>query len=1082
MKKPSKQIAALLTAVLLCFGTVRAALVFADNTDAQIPVDIYVSKDGSDENGDGTKEKPYATLGTASEKVKNTTVIHILTDLDMSEMANLHFGGKEKSVTVIGEKADGTVPVISRADDFKTHSDRRSWYNPAMIEFEGKLLLENVVFNDNNKTEGEYFIQEKNDDIPDGTSIVQDAVIASYDGTGNLTLGSGAEIRNFGGMSAVRITGKSGSLTMLAGSKIAGGGDNAALAVVKDEKGKNKTVAGSGAQGAVWLQNGSFVMENGAEISGINGRAVYADMGSVTVNGTISDIKYNKNYINAAQGTTVHIRGGANADIGGTVTEINNEGGNNISALHAVDKGILNISGTVSHVNKGLVINAEGAGVKVNVSGTVENIAGNVLNLIKAAEGTLKSGAIIRNIENAGNMIWVSDGSGEPGVGDGIPAKFTMESGAIISNVKCNNLINAQVDGSSQTAIGKRTVKDKDGKNTVKEVSPENCDRIVLNINGEISGVTVSGDYNKIIYCNSSIDAKKPEGNVLGGYIECTIGASADIYNNTVSSRRSAIFGGQGGTFNIYGKIHNNSASVAFTMHNCGPADIHFYDGAEIYGNTSPWLNDVFEVRFGRLTFHKGSKVYNNKSGLLGKAVITLFEGSQLVMDGGEIYENSAPGGYAVSYTGDSYWGANSNVLFKSGRISNSGKLQIASGGNQVFTPSSDGNTMPGERCFTVPDKEVSDVTDVYFAEDSKTVTANGGTKLGNVYKDIKSNSLAEAVKEYGCKTPFATLWAQNKNGTDIKIAFKAANKFDAEKPIYAILIETDNNGNATDNVKLISASLADGAVSFTLPKNDYGYAAAITQPDDLNGTLSVTADKSEIASDESEKEINYDLSFEFSENGIKPENVETATVTVFSSSEKIKEETVDLTKSSIYSFTYKINDFKDGTDIDTYAVLTVKAKSGETYTVISNTARTAMKNAYVLNYNLNGGTGDIESERRVGGSDFTVTDKIPVRDDCEFIGWALDADAEEAEYKADMSITIDEGNSVTLYALWKQNLHTVTVNYVYIDGTEASKPYIGSFTAGSEYSVKSPVLNNFTVSDEVISGVMGKEDIIHTP
>ena len=77
------------------------------------------------------------------------------------------------------------------------------------------------------KYEGEYFVQADSEgdgettvsrsEVPN-TSIVQDAIIATYNGMGTITLGDGAELRNYGGMSAVRLSG--GELIMEEGSAI----------------------------------------------------------------------------------------------------------------------------------------------------------------------------------------------------------------------------------------------------------------------------------------------------------------------------------------------------------------------------------------------------------------------------------------------------------------------------------------------------------------------------------------------------------------------------------------------------------------------------------------------------------------------------------------------------------------------------------------------------------------------------------------------------------------------------------------------------------------------------------------------
>lgn len=42
---------------------------------------VYVASDGSDENGDGSEEKPYATLRKAVEKAESGDTVYVMSDL-----------------------------------------------------------------------------------------------------------------------------------------------------------------------------------------------------------------------------------------------------------------------------------------------------------------------------------------------------------------------------------------------------------------------------------------------------------------------------------------------------------------------------------------------------------------------------------------------------------------------------------------------------------------------------------------------------------------------------------------------------------------------------------------------------------------------------------------------------------------------------------------------------------------------------------------------------------------------------------------------------------------------------------------
>ena len=164
-----------------------------------------------DDTGTGSNDNPYASLAKAvevinSNKAEKNFIIDVQSDLTAIECARI----TDKNVTI-----HGNGYTITRGDEFKTISDNgRSWYNPAIIEVTtpeeqgASLTLENIVLDDAKKYEGTVFAQA---DKSDNTLKVQDAIVAAY-GTGNataeITLGEGAVLKNFGGMSAVREIGR----------------------------------------------------------------------------------------------------------------------------------------------------------------------------------------------------------------------------------------------------------------------------------------------------------------------------------------------------------------------------------------------------------------------------------------------------------------------------------------------------------------------------------------------------------------------------------------------------------------------------------------------------------------------------------------------------------------------------------------------------------------------------------------------------------------------------------------------------------------------------------------------------------
>ena len=337
-----KRVSAILLALVLVFGLLPATVFAAGGMGTA----VSVRSDGNDTTGDGSADKPYATLAKAVDAANDGATVYVMSDLTMTECAR--FYSKSLTITSLG---DATY-TITRGDNFAQQQDNaRSTYNPAMVEVQttsdvgAGLTLTNIIFDDGGKKEGTVFAQAVSDDstgtadTSHNTDYVQDAIIASNATVpSTITLGAGAVLRNFGGMSAVRATGEA-KLVMEPGSVIE---DDSAVITTRGSD-ADETNAAKGPAGAVWLQGSDFEMKSGAEIKNVNGRAVYADGGEVTIGGTISGITGNANMWQATKkdgtsGTAIHLRGeNASAVLTSTSVVENISGGG--SAVYVTGKG-----------------------------------------------------------------------------------------------------------------------------------------------------------------------------------------------------------------------------------------------------------------------------------------------------------------------------------------------------------------------------------------------------------------------------------------------------------------------------------------------------------------------------------------------------------------------------------------------------------------------------------------------------------------------------------------------------------------------------------------------------------------------
>lgn len=339
-----------------------------------------------------------------------------MSNLTMTKCARYY----DKDLTITSLDPNDPVTIF-RGTEFDTLSDdARSWYNPAMIEVQTNgdkpagLTLTNIIFDDGGKKEGTVFAQAVSDGSVDTTSkdnlvYVQDAIIASNATVpSTITLGDGAVLRNFGGMSAVRVTNRA-QLVMKSGSVI----EDTPSGYTRSKGTDTRSV---GPAGAVWLQGSDFEMKSGAEIKNVNGRAIYADGGEVSIGGTISGITGNANMWQGKDGTAIHLRG-ENASAVLTSTAVIKEISGGGSAVYCAAGGKSFEMQNGSKIKdcpqlKGNVIYASGSTIvldgeicEVNASGNhILQTAGNTVTTI-GANGNIHNniayyGAVYLNAAN----------------------------------------------------------------------------------------------------------------------------------------------------------------------------------------------------------------------------------------------------------------------------------------------------------------------------------------------------------------------------------------------------------------------------------------------------------------------------------------------------------------------------------------------------------------------------------------------------------------------------------------------------------------------------------------------------------
>ena len=409
--------------LLVCF----APAAFAAEVPAPESNAVYVNADGNDQSGQGTQAAPYASLAKAVDALKGKTgEIYLLSDVTASSLALVDGDGiNPANITVYGNSH-----TIKRSVDFAQKNDARGGYNPAMIEVANgsTLTLYDITLDDAFKHHVNATVFDEQINSDDYRDTVQDAIIAAYHGGGTITLGEGTTLKNFGGMSAVRVGGQvdnpdSSKLIMEAGSQI--------IDDMPDE-------ARDGGFGAIWSQGGIVEVQEDASIHGIDGRAMYLEDGATaTVNGSIYDITSNETMRSADGGNADTGGGGALNGFGGIVFAIQR----NSSATLGETGTVYNIQSHDNTANDVLIWGGYGSRFTMEKGSSIVGTAGDVACVMDSDGMDVSIDGTIRDFNSKSPNTLIRTRNND--------FTFTFGKNSIVENCSSNDAAVMYIQGAS---------------------------------------------------------------------------------------------------------------------------------------------------------------------------------------------------------------------------------------------------------------------------------------------------------------------------------------------------------------------------------------------------------------------------------------------------------------------------------------------------------------------------------------------------------------------------------------------------------------------------------------------------------
>lgn len=416
------------------------------------------------------------------------------------------------------------------------------------------LTLSNIVLNDAGMHEGTVFAQAvSGDGNGDNTVYVQDAIIASNATVPcTVTLGKDAVLRNFGGMSAVRATDQA-KIVMESGS------------VIEDTLTGHTRTKGSGAgsvgpAGAIWLQGGTLVMEEGSKIRNMDGRGVYADGGKVEIGGAISSIAANKSAMwQANSGIVIHLRNNA--------------------------EGTLTSTALIEKISSGSIIYCAGGAksFKMENGSKITDCPKLNGNVIYAQKCTVVMDGEISNVYATGNHILQTDGGTAVTIG---------ENGRILNNHAYYGAVYINGTDEHLDIYGKIN----------GNICANRGGGVVLSNNG--------GNHNATMYegaeiCNNKAEQTGGGAMISKGVFTMNGGTISGNISGTNSAKGEAdrigggVFVRRGGQFIMNGGAIENNATTAFGGGVCFDASDYGGTVPKIELNAGTIRNNLMQVTVG---------------------------------------------------------------------------------------------------------------------------------------------------------------------------------------------------------------------------------------------------------------------------------------------------------------------------------------------------------------------------------------------------------------------------------------------------------------------------------------------------
>lgn len=751
--------------------------------DANSKLEIYVSAKGS-KTGDGTANNPYASLAQAVDQAPNGATIYVMSNLTMSHCAYVN---NKNLIITSGENGPYT---ITRDEEFDTQNDpARRWYNPAMIEGAGtgSLTISNLILDDQGHhtaldgdgMQGSHYVQASSDEAGEtvingkkvnNRDIVQDAIIATYSKNFTITLGEGCELKNFGGMSAVRVA--DGNLVMQGNSQIY---DDLEGGVTR-----TKQTGDNGYAGAVWIQSGTFTLEQGASIYH-TGRAVYSDGkdSKITINGKIYDITPDSDSWQSGEGAAIHLRNESEGTLNGVIEKINT---GNATKDH--QKNTVYVENSNFDMSKDAEINTEGQYIRAIGTGGNQGVT---LNINGTVTGVLNAQVFNINIADATHPETI------PVLN---PVKVTLGSDCHVVHNSATNIIYMQTIGGTLDIYGHIDDNFHSG------------DGIWMCHNNGVSTLTLhdGATISRNNTTASTFYAEKCTFNMQGGSIDHnvstkgTAGISTDsgcVFIMTGGSITDNVTAGDHGTV-CYGA---SKASI-WNANAEGSPNAYFYPRIELQGGTIS----------GNL---KNAKVVDPGD---GKA----YEYSEGVPTGLEVYSrgDDGKGNYGTKYsqTGLSNYYDN-HVTNLTDKTSNYYYNYLPS--ESDFGP----NYITMSKAFNI------DVSSVAMRQNDFTISGVEGIQFGNTAHE---NEIAatDAFKDEKLTDVKGSFWYKTSDASrEVSIS---GLDYDTSKPLYAAIMATGENGKAAENPVVTLRAVEtneDGSITLDLPgQSATGYAVVFLQ------------------------------------------------------------------------------------------------------------------------------------------------------------------------------------------------------------------------------------------------------------